>query len=770
MKLELKEYQKPHFKKILDILVERSGALDLSKAGLGKTIIAIAVSLALKLPLFVICPKTMISAWEESCRKYNATLLEIYSYQSFKGKSGKQPNHQYLIRSDIESLTIDDEGNAKSMIRTEFNCTSIMKELLDKGCLFICDEFQEVKNNSAQSKAVATVIQDLIHTTTRYLFLSRTPIENINQAIHLMRVFQFIDKPRLYFKDQTGNYNYEGALQIIRICDIIDEESTNVIIEDSKPHTQTSIREMCFKLFYSVLIPEISSSMVDDQIETFVNDTKNGFYDVSHEDALLIQKGLDILKQEVTKFAKIAEIENEKSEKNNTEENTEEKKKGTLRAKIIPAMRYIEFGKSGIFSRKAIEDLTKDPDCKILIALHFLDSIKEVYQKVSQNFSCEMLTGSLTLERREEIIRLFQENSNKIRCIIFQIKVGGVGVSFHDIFGNHPRKMYISPGYEMSIIYQASMRIYRQGIKSDAQTRIVYAKGISQEMRILDALARKTETLKKIISTDSLRYDKFPGDFEQYIEGQLEIEIPKIIHSVEGVFKSSSYRLNFEYLNERFNPWHRIPGLIDLERLIVSMVVETPKNESYCMRLSTTEDGGSILHVIEEFKGSNRNSRLNSLKILEKPNLFNFGYIPQTFEDGDIIDPNTDLYGNNRPLNIIEISEYKNKTIYTIGSIIKVKIIGAIPVILQNSNIQEWFLIGISMDNPLSKTLEEISNTEYGIRDLLIESIKNYFNPEIPIIGINSNTFIDSTKAFEIYKSSHLKWKNLMEDELIQFE
>lgn len=645
MKLELKDYQKPHFKRMMEILIDRSGALDLSKAGLGKTIIAIAISMTLKMPLFVICPKTMISSWKDTCQKYGATIIEAFSYQSFKGKKGLQPSHPYLTREDIESYTVEENGEIKPIVKTSFKCTEIFKELLSKGILFICDEFQEVKNNSAQSKAVAAVIEELIYTISRYLFLSRTPLENINQAIHIMRVLQFIDKPRLYYKDQSGKYNYDGALEIISICDSIDREKTDIIIEESKPHTQTSIKEMCFKLFYTVLIPEISSSMVDDKLGIFSNDTKNGFYIADPSDLNTIKEGIKMLDREVEKFLR---------SENNIEDNSSNERVG-IRSRIIPALKLIEVGKIGIFSRKAIEDLSNDDNCKVLIALNFTESITKVYNQISSIFPCEILSGSVQQKKRKEIIDSFQENSNKLRCIIFQIKVGGVGISLHDIYGNHPRKMYISPGYEMSIIYQASMRIYRQGIKSNAETRIVYVNDVDQELRILDALSRKTETLKKIISTESLKYDKFPGDFDRYIEEEVKYfdkDMPRTIynHISEGVFGTPSYRLYLYTNNKKTNFYTHGYGNLSLSK-DVRVIINVVKSENYILDFAFDEDNIPLKHMKED-------DQIKRMKVL--PN-YNMGFIGYTSYSKYEIKPviAIDLssihrnYGDNIELNVI---------------------------------------------------------------------------------------------------------------------
>ena len=62
------------------------------------------------------------------------------------------------------------------------------------------------------------------------------------------------------------------------------------------------------------------------------------------------------------------------------------------------------------------------------------------------------------------------------------------------------------------------MRIYRQGLKSDVETKIVYLTGYKIENELLKAIAQKSKFLTKFLNENDIDKDTFPLDYETYIE------------------------------------------------------------------------------------------------------------------------------------------------------------------------------------------------------------------------------------------------------------
>lgn len=118
---------------------------------------------------------------------------------------------------------------------------------------------------------------------------------------------------------------------------------------------------------------------------------------------------------------------------------------------------------------------------------------------------CDMLHttskiyGEQTQEERSKIIDDFQENKTNI--IICNIKAGGIGISLHDIYGNHPRISLISPTWSSIDLVQALGRIHRAGGKSKSLQRIIYTADTIEE-NIADKLKNKLFNINSINNGD----------------------------------------------------------------------------------------------------------------------------------------------------------------------------------------------------------------------------------------------------------------------------
>ena len=118
---------------------------------------------------------------------------------------------------------------------------------------------------------------------------------------------------------------------------------------------------------------------------------------------------------------------------------------------------------------------------------------------------CDMLHttskiyGQQTQEEREKIILDFQENKTNI--IVCNIKAGGIGISLHDIYGNHPRVSLISPTWSSIDLVQALGRIHRAGGKSKSLQRIIYTADTVEE-NIADKLKNKLFNINSINNGD----------------------------------------------------------------------------------------------------------------------------------------------------------------------------------------------------------------------------------------------------------------------------
>lgn len=76
-------------------------------------------------------------------------------------------------------------------------------------------------------------------------------------------------------------------------------------------------------------------------------------------------------------------------------------------------------------------------------------------------------------------IDAFQANTKRV--IVCNMAAGGVGISLHDIHGNHERVSIISPSYSAIQFVQALGRIHRAQGKTPCSQYIVYCAGTIEE-------------------------------------------------------------------------------------------------------------------------------------------------------------------------------------------------------------------------------------------------------------------------------------------------
>lgn len=113
----------------------------------------------------------------------------------------------------------------------------------------------------------------------------------------------------------------------------------------------------------------------------------------------------------------------------------------------------------------------------------------------------------------------------------------------------------------------------------------------------------------------------------------------------------SIFRVFFqEESGQAISPFHDIPMFADSDKKVYNMVVEVPRWTNAKMEIAT----GEPLNPIKQ------DQKNNKLRFVKNPfphhgYIWNYGAIPQTWEDPGKIDHNTNAKGDNDPIDICEI-------------------------------------------------------------------------------------------------------------------
>lgn len=224
-----------------------------------------------------------------------------------------------------------------------------------------------------------------------------------------------------------------------------------------------------------------------------------------------------------------------------------------------------------------------------------------------------------------------------------------------------------------------------------------------------------------------------------------------------GARNSFEYRIFYrDNSGKVISPWHDIPMFADEKRRIYNMVCEIPRWTNEKMEIATDEPLNPIKH---DTKGK-------SLRYV--PNLFphhgymwNYGAIPQTWENSNHKYKETGAAGDNDPIDVIEIGSRIAKR----GDVLQVKVIGVLGVVDEGET--DWKLIAIAVNDPEVDRLNDADDISKVKPGLIKESVRWFRDYKIPD-GKKANTIafegkVQSRKfAEEKIVESHNFWKDLI--------
>ncbi|XKL69055.1 hypothetical protein PGB90_006824 [Kerria lacca] len=227
----------------------------------------------------------------------------------------------------------------------------------------------------------------------------------------------------------------------------------------------------------------------------------------------------------------------------------------------------------------------------------------------------------------------------------------------------------------------------------------------------------------------------------------------------KGALYSEDYRIYFKNEKGFISPLHDIPLYANEQKKILNMVVEIPRWTNAKMEINLKECLNPIKQDIK--KGSPR----------FVPNCFphhgyiwNYGALPQTWEDPSVIDENTKSKGDNDPIDCIEIG-YK---IAKRGEILQVKVLGTIALIDEGET--DWKIITININDPLAEQINNITDIEKHLPGLMKATIEWFRIYKIPD-GKPENQFAFNGEpkpadfALKIIEEVHQYWKKLISRE-----
>ncbi|KAI9206519.1 inorganic pyrophosphatase [Polychytrium aggregatum] len=226
---------------------------------------------------------------------------------------------------------------------------------------------------------------------------------------------------------------------------------------------------------------------------------------------------------------------------------------------------------------------------------------------------------------------------------------------------------------------------------------------------------------------------------------------------VVGAPNTLEYRVYFENeQKELVSPFHDIPLYANAEKTILNMVVEIPRWTNAKLEISKEDTFNPI-------KQDTKKGKLRFVKncFPHHGYIWNYGALPQTWEDPNHINPDTQAKGDNDPVDVCEIGE----RVGTVGQVKQVKVLGTLALLDEGET--DWKVIVIDVNDPSAHLVNDIADVEKHFPGLLHAThqwFKIYKMPDDkpPNEFAFGGKAKDAAYARRIIEETHEAWKSLV--------
>ncbi|KAI8997096.1 armadillo-type protein [Pilobolus umbonatus] len=224
---------------------------------------------------------------------------------------------------------------------------------------------------------------------------------------------------------------------------------------------------------------------------------------------------------------------------------------------------------------------------------------------------------------------------------------------------------------------------------------------------------------------------------------------------------TASHRVYIENNGKAISPFHDIPLYADQSnKEVFNMVVEIPRWTNAKIEIATKEKFNPLKQDIKKGK-----LRYVSNCYPYKGYIWNYGALPQTWEDPNQVHEETHARGDNDPIDVIEIGGNIGQS----GEIKQVKVLGILAMLDEGET--DWKVVAIDVNDPKASIMNDIKDVELncpGLLDATRDWFKIYKVPD----GKPFNSFAfdgkykDKKYAHSIINETHEAWTKLIKGDI----
>ncbi|XP_037069386.1 inorganic pyrophosphatase-like [Pollicipes pollicipes] len=189
-----------------------------------------------------------------------------------------------------------------------------------------------------------------------------------------------------------------------------------------------------------------------------------------------------------------------------------------------------------------------------------------------------------------------------------------------------------------------------------------------------------------------------------------------------GTPNSEDYRIYYRNADGPISPFHDIPLYADAEKKVFNMVVEVPRWTNAKMEIAT---GERLNPIKQDTKKGNLRYVANVFP--HHGYIWNYGALPQTWENPHVTDESTGFMGDNDPIDVCELGSKVCRR----GEVLQVKVLGVLAMIDEGET--DWKLLAINVDDPLAEQLNDVADVEKlmpGYLSATVEWLRLYKVPD----------------------------------------
>jgi len=221
-----------------------------------------------------------------------------------------------------------------------------------------------------------------------------------------------------------------------------------------------------------------------------------------------------------------------------------------------------------------------------------------------------------------------------------------------------------------------------------------------------------------------------------------------------GVENTDTYKVFVKDDDGPISPFHDIPFKAGPDTY--NVVIEIPRWTNAKMEIDTK----SPLHpIVQDQKKGKLRYVGNSFP--HHGYIWNYGAIPQTWENPNHIEDSTGCRGDNDPVDICEIGHRVAKR----GDVLEVKVLGILAMVDDGET--DWKVIVIDVNDPLAPSLNSMDDVDAampGFKEATREWFRIYKIPDGKpenVFGFDG-AFQDVAFATKILEETHVFWKQLV--------